>query len=98
MNNKTENVSVIMSEEGDYVVIVGTTDCAKAQQALRAQEEEWYGKDHEEPSIPMDDFAVADICSGSHKGEETMYWGNNPASYFDGGKYDTEEGLIAVTG
>lgn len=98
------DIYAFMDEQGDYVVIVGTSDRAAAEVALRKTEEEWFGppsernpNDRMEQPIPFDEFSAADIFCGTYKGEEDVcYWGNNPENFFDGGKFTTNDGFIAV--
>jgi hypothetical protein len=97
-----KNISVFQDENANYCVIVGTDDRVEAEAALRKQEDEWFGPlaqrdpDNElEKPMNMDDFVAGDIYHGTYKGEECHYWGDDPAAYFDGGKYTTEPGFIA---
>lgn len=92
-----KKIFVFQDEDANYCVIVGTADIKKAEKALRDQEEEWYGKEHPEEPIPVDDFQAAVIYYGTAKvgGEDFYYWGDNPQDVFVGGKYETEEGFIA---
>ncbi len=92
-----KRIFVFEDEDANYCVIVGTKDIKKAEIALRAQEEEWYGKDHEEEPIPIENFRPVVIYSGTAKegGEDFYYWGENPQDKFVGGKFETEEGFIA---
>ena len=94
--SKEKEIFVFQDENANYCVIVGTDDRAVAEKALRDQEDEWYGKDHEEKPIPFDNFGSADIYFGKSKknGEEQYYWGENPKDYFDG-DYTTENGFVA---
>lgn len=94
-NKKGEQVIVFQNESADYCVIVGTDDKGEAEKALREQEEEWYGKDHEERPIPMDDFYSADILYGEKDGEDYYYWGRHPKPHFDGGKVEILAGFVA---
>lgn len=97
MNKNEDGVFAFMDEEGDYCVIVGTNDRVRAEKVLRDVEDEWYGKNHEEKPIPMDDFSHGDIYYGIKKGEEGYYWGDkDPKDFFDDGKYVKTEGFIAV--
>ena len=85
-----------MDDNGDYCVIVGISDINEAEKALRRTEREWYGQEHTEPPLAIEDFSAADIYHGTKNGEDCYYWGNNdPAIYFDNGKYERERGFIA---
>lgn len=98
MNKKTKKeISVLMDEDANYCVIVGTNDIKEAEKALRKQEIEWYGERHEEKPIPIEDFYLADIYYGRPKGdsEDGYYWGTKPEEFFEG-SYKTEEGFIAA--
>ncbi|MDZ4227861.1 MAG: hypothetical protein U1E54_01305 [Candidatus Levybacteria bacterium] len=95
MANLKENIIVFTDEDANYCVIVGTDDRGEAEKALREQEEEWYGKDHEEKPIPMEDFYSADIFYGEKNGEDYYYWGHEPKKHFDGGKVEILEGFVA---
>lgn len=96
MKNK---VFAFMDEEADWIIIVGTADRVKAENALREVETEWYGKDHKEEPTPIDEFSAVTLYHGERNGSEGYYWGADPASnpkkYFDGGKYDVEPGFVA---
>jgi len=95
MTKKTKTIEVFMDDDANYCVIIGTTDRTEAEKALRENEEMWYGKDHEEKPIPIDDFGLADIYYGKQKnGEDSYYWGDKPKEFFEG-KYETEEGFVA---
>jgi len=106
MNNPTigvkgeemgKDIFVFEDEDANYCVIVGTKNIKKAEKALRKQEEEWYGKNHKEKPIPIEDFTGATIYYGTAKvgGEDFYYWGENPQDMFVGGKFETEYGFIA---
>ena len=74
----------------DYQDMVDFTE-----KVLRETEIEWYGENHEEKPIPMDDFSLIDIYYGKAKDrEEGYYWGNKPEEFFEG-KYETKEGFVA---
>ena len=91
-----KEIFVFMDEDADYCVIVGTNDKKEAEKALRNTEVEWYGKDHEENPLPIDDFYLADIYHGKQKNGDdgSYYWGNKPEEFFEG-SYTTEEGFVA---
>lgn len=92
---KEKNIQVFEDEDATYCVIVGTSDLKEAEEALRKQEIEWYGENHEEEPIPIEDFGKADIYLGTKNGEENFhYWGDEPEKFFDKGKYETLEGFI----
>lgn len=84
-----------MDDDANYCVIVGTDDKGEAEKALREQEEEWYGKDHEEKPIPIEDFYSADILYGEKNGEGFYYWGHEPFGKFDDNKCEIMEGFVA---
>ena len=92
----SEQIEVFMDEDANYCVIVGTDNRGIAEKALRENEDMWYGKDHEEEPIPIEDFSLADIYYGKSKQgeEESYYWGDNPKEFFEG-DYETEKGFVA---
>ena len=95
-NTKKEKPVVMMDDDANYCVIVGTKSKKEAEKALREAEIEWYGKDHEEDPLKIEDFYIADIYSGKQKvnSEEGMYyWGIEPDKFFEG-KYKTEKGFV----
>ena len=93
MNN---DIFVFTDEDASYCIIVGTTDKAKAEKALRETEIEWYGENHEEESIPFEDFYLATIYYGTKDKEDgCYYWGENPEKWFDDGHFETIDGFIA---
>lgn len=85
-------------EDENYVVILGTNDRVEAEKALREAEVSWYGENHEEPQLDFEQFGLADVHRGTHKGEEdTLYWGDNPSDFFDPNTdVETEEGFIGT--
>lgn len=93
--NKTKAIDVFMDDDANYCVITGTTDRSEAEKALRKQEIGWYGENHEEKPIPIDDFYLADILYGEKSGEGFYYWGHEPLGKFDDNKYEIIEGFIA---
>ena len=95
-----KNILVFQDENAQFCVVVGTNDLIEAETAVRNQEDEWYGKDHEEKPIPMEYFYPAYIYYGKSDetqggdGEEQYYWGDKPDAYFKG-KYTKEDGFVA---
>ena len=94
-NTKTgEEIYVFEDEDANWCVIVGTNDIKKAEKALRETEIEWYGENHEEEPLLIDDFYPATIFYGKQKnGEDGYYWGQEPHEFFEG-KYEKEDGFI----
>ena len=93
---KIEEPLVLMDDDGNFCAIIGTKSLKRAEKALRKAEIEWYGENHEEEPLKIEDFYIADIYSGKKKGsgEEGMYyWGIKPKDFFEG-KYETEIGFL----
>lgn len=88
-----ETPIVFMDEDANYCVIAGTNDKEVAEKALREQEEEWYGKDHEEKPLDFNEFYPADILYGEVNGEPMYYWGPKDKIKFNG-PYENLEGFV----
>lgn len=82
--------------DADTVLIVDTNDPVAAERALRAAEEEWYGKDHNEEPLDFAEFGLVDIHCGERNGEDELYWGDSPADYFGGSTFETVDGFIGA--
>lgn len=89
---------IFVTEDENYIVIVGTNDRVAAEKALRDAEVTWYGENHEEPQLDFEQFALCDIYRGTKDGEEnTVYWGENPGSFFDANTdVEIEEGFVGT--
>ena len=74
-NTKTgEEIYVFEDEDANWCVIVGTNDIKKAEKALRETEIEWYGENHEEEPLLIDDFYPATIFYGKQKNMSTLQY------------------------
>jgi hypothetical protein len=92
-----KEINVFMDDDARYCAIVGTTNKVEAEKALREQEEEWYGKNHEEKPIPFIDFGAMTFRVGEKNGETLYDWSDkNPSEVFDGGKFEKIDGFLAA--
>ena len=91
MDNK---IQVFMDDDANYCVIAGTNDRVEAEKALRETEEEWYGKDHEEKPLAIEEFYSVDIFYGQVNGEPFYYWGDKSKMKFEG-EVENLEGFVA---
>lgn len=85
-----------MDDNAQYCAIVGTNDIKEAETTLRKQEVEWYGENHEEQPIPINDFDSITFKVGQRNGETFYSWSNEiTAKDFDDGKFDEVSGFLA---
>ncbi len=94
-NKNNKEIIVFMDDDANYCVIVGTEDRDEAEKALRETENEWYGDNHEEAPIPIDDFYMADIYYGELNGEPFYYWGPKEKIKFPEHSYELLPGFVA---
>ncbi len=88
-------IYVFQDENADYCIIAGTNDRDAALRALRKTEDEWFGENHTEEKLDINEFSAADIYHGTKNDEDGYYWGaDDPAKYFDGGKYEKLDGFV----